>query len=319
MTRDDVLNSIQLKKRFCKDCNLPIAVYDNPYFYERICTLDILYDCVSKFDEFCWELLPFQTEQDYFEMYNSVKDRMITTIKENKVFQEFNNQTFVKPDVKIGKRNLYVEQNDGGTFISIDMKKANFSAMRQYSRLIFGGCGTWEEFVGQFTDSKHIANSKYVRQVVLGACNPKHQIKYENYLMARLCEFIIDNLGVYIDIYSLGEDEIIITIENPNEPVNFSPNFSLKEFNKIVNSCPGGIGNLVRIEMFDLHKLNNVGWMKVKCGNADDIEFKCVDAEIYHQIVKHYYDMAITENDLVFYHNGKLARFLKEVDNPWSE
>ena len=26
----------------------------------------------------------------------------------------------------------------------------------------------------------------------------------------------------------------------------------------------------------------------------------------------------ITDNDLVFYHNGRLAKFLKEVNNPWS-
>lgn len=92
MTRDEVLNSIQLKKRFCKDCNLPIAVFDNPYFYQRLCTLDILYDCVDKFDQFCFEMMNFANEQSYFEYYNSVKDAMINHIKENAEYQRFNEQ-----------------------------------------------------------------------------------------------------------------------------------------------------------------------------------------------------------------------------------
>lgn len=321
MTREQVLTSIQLKKRFCKDCNLSIAVFDNPYFYERLCALDILYDCVDKFDQFCIELMAYPDEQSYFEYYNSVKDAMITHIKENAAFQEFNNQSFKATDkpVDVSKRNLYVEPNDKGVFVSIDMRKANFSALKHYSRDIFDGCDTWEEYVGKFTDSKHIANSKYIRQVVLGACNPKRQIQYEHHLMSILCLHIQQTLNDdALDIYSLGEDEIIITVENPNEPPNFRPNFSLKDLKKAVASCPEGIGSLVRIEMFDLYKVGNDGWMKNIYGDeSDNVDFKCVNAEIFHQIVKHYFGQPITENDLVFYHNGQLAKFMKEVDNPW--
>ena len=320
MTKEQVLNSIQLKKRFCKDCNLPIAVFDNPYFYERICTLDVLYDCVDKFDQFCYELSTFSDEQSYFEYYNSIKDAMITHIKENPAFQEFNNQDFkstVKP-ADVGKRNLYIEPNDKGVFISIDMRKANFSALKHYSKSIFDGCETWEEYVGKFTTSKHIANSKYIRQVVLGACNPKRQIQYEHYLMSILYLHIKESLNDdALDVYSLGEDEIIITVDNLNEPPNFRPGFSLNDLKKAVTSCPNGIGLLVRIEMFDLHKVGNNGWVKNIYGDEEKVEFKCVNAEIFHQIVKHYFQKPITENDLVFYHDGQLAKFLKEVDNPW--
>ena len=64
------------------------------------------------------------------------------------------------------------------------------------------------------------------------------------------------------------------------------------------------------------------GWTKTyyeqsESGKAGTVEFKCLDAEIFHQIIKHYNGETITENDLVFYHNGQLARFLKEVNNPW--
>lgn len=318
MTREEILNSIQLKKRFCKDCGLPIVVFDNPYFMERLTILDPLFYCLVKFDQFCYELYNVPDEQSYFAQYNEIKERMIQSIKSSQKFEEFQADKFDKGNLPIGKKNLYTPENDGGTFISIDMKKANFSALHHYSKLIFNGCDSWEEFVKQFTDSSHISGSKYIRQVVLGACNPGRQIKFESYLMAILYRHIAEQLS-YLDFYSLGEDEIIITVENPNtNPIIKDENFSLQKLKEVIESCPGEIGKLVRVQMFDLNKIGNYGYMKILYNDSLGIEFKCIDAEIYHQIVKLYYNMPLTDDDLVFYHNGRLARFLKGVENPWT-
>lgn len=309
MNRNEVLNSIALKKRFCKDCNLPIAVFDNPYFYERLCTLDVLEDCINKFDLFCEELEQFNSEQDYFEYYNESKEPIIEYIKNSPEYDRFINESF-KCDFVANKRNLYVQENDGRGFISIDMQKANFSAMKHYSSELFFDDETWEEFVCRFAYSQHIISSKYIRQVVFGTCNPKKQIQYEHYLMNILCEHIIKELPD-ISIYSLGVDEIIISIPDGG------CGFSLNKLKSVVNSCRDGIGLLVRIDAFTLNDIN-VGWIKTYYDSSERIEFKCVDAEVYHQVVKHYFGIPITENDLVFRHNGKLAKFLCEVDNPWS-
>ena len=53
----------------------------------------------------------------------------------------------------------------------------------------------------------------------------------------------------------------------------------------------------------------------VSMHDETDITFKCVDAECFHQHVKHYYGMPITDNDLVFYHNNVLAKFLEPIPN----
>lgn len=312
MTREQILNSISLKKRFCKDYNLPITVYDNPYFYERLSAIDIMFDCIDKFDNFCFYLSKFQNEQDYFEYYNTVKDSAIDYIKSNPAFERFNTDDFwaIPRIYSYRKNNLYVAQNDGSTFISIDMKKANFSALKHYDKAIFDNAGTWEEFLSKFTDCPHILQSKYIRQVILGACNPKRQVAYEHYLMGILLEHIANNIPT-INVYSLGEDEILIKLDE-----DFG--YSRKELKRIINSCPKGIGEMVRLDIFDLHIIKNTsGWLKVMYDDEGSVQFKGLDAEIYHQIVKHYYEFPITENDLVFYHDGKLAKFLKEVDNPW--
>lgn len=318
MTIEEVLNSIQLNKRFSKDCNIPITVFDNPYFYERLVTLDRIFHCIKKFNSFCAEMEQFENEQDYFEYYNSVKDKMISDIKDKEDYQKFIAENSINREReiiltllnhKVGKQNLYVEDNNGKTFISIDMKKANFSALNLYSKNIFG-CDIWEDYVSKFTDSLHIQDSKYIRQVVLGACNPKKQIQYECFLMLKLYLHIKETLNdEHFIAYSIGEDEILIDIEHFNHP--------LDELKEIIKSCPLGIGSLVRVEMFDLQKIDNYGWLKVIYDDNQTVKFKCVDAEIFHQIVKHYYNIPITENDLVFRHNGRLARFLEEVKNPW--
>ena len=314
MTREEVLQFTGLKKRFCKDCNLPINLFDEPYFTQRLKALDVQFDCVKKFDTFCADLEKYDTEQEYFEYYNTVKDSVINMIKDNTEYMKFLNDDFadvrvVTKNITLGNKNLYIEGNQDKTFISIDMKKANFSALRHYSPAIFKNVETWEQYIGFFTPSEHIRNSKYIRQVILGACNPKRQITYERYLMTMLYLHIKSELDGKVSFYSLGNDEIIISVAGTS--------VSAKEIKAAIATCPQKIGELVRFEMFDLQKVGDYGWMKVIYDEPERVEFKTINADIYHQIVKHYWNMPITENDLVFRYNGVLARFLEGVKNPW--
>lgn len=315
MTREEVLQFTGLKKRFCKDCNLPINLFDEPYFTQRLKALDVQFDCVKKFDTFCADLEKYDTEQEYFEYYNTVKDSVINMIKDNTVYMKFLNDDFadvrvVTKNITLGNKNLYIEGNQDKTFISIDMKKANFSALRHYSPAIFKNVETWEQYIGFFTPSEHIRNSKYIRQVILGACNPKRQITYERYLMTMLYLHIKNELDGKVSFYSLGNDEIIISVAGTS--------VSAKEIKAAIATCPQKIGELVRFEMFDLQKVGDYGWMKVIYDEPERVEFKTINADIYHQIVKHYWNMPITEDDLVFRYNGVLARFLEGVKNPWT-
>lgn len=310
MTKQDVLESIALKKRFCKDYNIQMSVYDNPYFYSRLLVMDRVFDCVQKFELFCSELDQFGSEQEYFEEYNRVKEAMISAIRENKDYVEFNHSRIPKKISDVTKRNLYVETSNNCTFISIDMKQANFSALKYYSEDIFCGCKTWESFVKRFTNIKHIAASKYIRQVVLGALNPSRQIQYETYIMSILCDHIESECN-YDDWepYSLAQDEIIIKVNNDVPGL-------VDLIREIVSTCDYDIGNLVRVEYFALQKVSDYGWIK-KDLETGKISFKCFDSDIIVQIIKYFFMLPIKEDDLVFYHNGRLAKFLKEVENPW--
>lgn len=306
MNVEQVLQSIALKKRFCKNNSIPISVFDNPYFYQRLCALEPIYHGISKFTTFCEELEKFHTDQEYLAYYNSVKDSAIEAIKRTEPFLKFCQSAF---DISspYHKRNVYIEDNNKKAFISIDMRNANFSALSHYDTSIFNSCETWEEFIGQFTDCEHIIQSKYIRQVIMGACNPSRQIRYEQHLMTKLILHITANLDV--SVFSLGEDEIILAVDPDH-------NFNLGTLRKVINNCPNNIGSLVRVEMFNLEKIPGTdGWIKFYYD--DRVEFKCLDGDTIHQVIKWFFGEPITKDDLVFFHNGKLATYLEAIENPW--
>jgi hypothetical protein len=144
----------------------------------------------------------------------------------------------------------------------------------------------------------------------MGACNPKKQIQYEKYLMACLLTHIVKEHPT-ANVFSLGSDEIILSVEG-------GCGFTLNALQETIKNEPSGIGKLVKVEAFNLFKvLGTSGWLKM---NYDDtISFKCLDGDTIHQVVKYYFGEPITNSDLVFYHNGKLATYLEAIENPWKE
>ena len=178
--------SSNVKERFCKDCNIPLKLFQEPYFTDRLKLYDPYYNTLKKWELFIKELAGYHCEQDYFEEYNRVKDTAIREIQAAEGYKNFNaedmNQYRVTHNNLPGK-DIFKTSNDGKCFVSLDMVKANFSALRHYDSSIFHNGDTWESFIGRYTQNQHMILSKYIRQVILGNCNPKRHITYEKYLM----------------------------------------------------------------------------------------------------------------------------------------
>ena len=73
--------SVVAKQRFCKDCNIPLRIFQEPYFSDRIKLYDKFYGTNEKWNLFVSELEKYHCEQDYFEEYNHIKDTAILSIK----------------------------------------------------------------------------------------------------------------------------------------------------------------------------------------------------------------------------------------------
>ncbi len=308
--------STRAKERFCKDCNIPIRLFQEPYFMDRLTLFDKFYGTLEKWNIFLEELQKYHCEQDYFEEYNRAKDAAILSIKNSEAYQRFNADDMNKYCVtheNLPNKDIFKPTNDGKAFISIDMRKANFSSLHHYSADMFG-VNTWEEFIGKFTDNQHIINSKYIRQVILGNCNPKRHITYEKYLMDILLTDLLEKHISIERVVFFSNDEIVIDVSDMNKSRQILLAFNIEQYLK--DASPK-----FKVELFTLHKIDNTdGYYKeiFEENGEKDIEFKCLDNYMLPFVIRGFLGEEITDSDRVFYHEGLLAQFIEvpkiEVD-----
>ena len=264
---------------------------------------------MSKWELFVKELEKCHCEQDYFEEYNQVKDSAIINIKNSDGYHRFNNEDMNKfriQNTNLPNKDIFKPSNDGKTFISIDMRKANFSALQHYDSTIFASASTWEDYISLYTENKHIINSKYIRQVILGNCNPKRHITYEKYLMDCVLIHLIENKVSVDRVVFFSNDEIVIDISDMNETEQMFIHFSIGI--SMDNMCVP-----LKVEMFTLHKIEGTdGYYKQIFAPKQKkrIEFKCLNNYMLPFVLRKFLGEEITENDKVFYHEGLLAKFI---------
>ena len=302
--------SVRAKERFCKDCNIPIRLFQEPYFTDRLKLFDKFYGTLEKWNIFIDELQRYNCEQDYFEEYNRVKDAAILSIKNSEAYQKFNEEDMNKYRVtheNLPNKDIFKPSNDGKLFISIDMRKANFSSLYHYDNSMFSGAKTWEEFISKFTENKHIINSKYIRQVILGNCNPKRHITYEKYLMNEVLDVLIKEVGYWFDeIVFFSNDEIVIDMDNYADCIR-NRNITKSKLEEYFDFP-------LNVELFYLHKINGTdGYYKeiVNDINERSFEFKCLDNYMLPFVIRNFLGEEITDSDKVFYHEGLLAKFIE--------
>ena len=159
-----------LKSRFCKDMNLSIKIFEEPYFANFLKLYDEQFQSVSKYNRFVSAVNYFGSEQAYFEAYNALKDAVIEYLNGNEDMMFFAKEEdmnkFSCKNKNYPTRDIFKETNDGKVFVSIDMVKGNFTALHHYNPNIVKGCATYEDFIRTFTDVPHFVESKYIRQVV---------------------------------------------------------------------------------------------------------------------------------------------------------
>lgn len=322
MTKEDVMESVALKESFCKDAGLPITVFENPYFMDRLETLDDMYGSLELFEQFCAmiDAVEFEYEEDYFEYIQGLIKTVTADIQSMKKYEKFLGDDVEKEHKKCKKkfsryytiRQLYTDENDGAQFVSLRMPDADFHPMHFFAPEIFDFEKSWAEYMGGFTSKKFLQNSKYIKEAVLSNCGTARQKMYGYITMTYLLNDILDNYpNLILSTYIVDSDEILL---------KFGENgigMSVDALKKYVSKHR--IGKHTEFKVFKLHKIydeckeNSYGWARKDC-DGDGIEFYHVNHDIYNQVVKLYRDEEITDNDLVFTYNHMLAKFLKRIE-----
>ena len=312
----EINNIKKLRQRFVKDYNLPINVFDDTLFEYYMDTYDTFPHKVYN-----GLIEKVKTEYDgnvdkWLEYCASVRDAAIEGVMGTEEYKEFNTKNLHEYDIPniCGERSCYTEATDGKRFISIDLKKANFQALKFVGVL---NDNTYEDFIKKYGGDDYIVNSKYLRQVIFGKMNPSRQIKVEKYLMFQIYEAIKEVTDRYgLVIFSMNSDEIIYEV--PNEFNYWDSRKLIPEIHRIVEEKLNKIE--IKTQFVEVKRLPLVSFNGTKIDayerndiNTLDCTLKKASTTFYPQIYKLWKGKPIEKNDLVFYFENQLATFNEPI------
>lgn len=305
------MHSHSVLKRFVKDYSLPIQLLQEPYFDYFIDLYNKQFDTKNKYKLLCDTINICGNEQNFMEQYHKIKDNILeTTMKNNSIFIEFNNaklEEYNIPHNSYGKDNVFNEGNVDKYFLSIDLKKANFQAMKYYNKNLVLGFNTYDEFMYNFTDLEYMIKSKYIRQVIFGNLNPKKQIKIQQFLTYKLLEKLIDKQLINKDnVQMLSPDEIVCEFNIDN----FTAEYSIELTDTIKNLMSLDVD----IEIYKLGQIKPFKFYVKKFVNKQGYELTCVPLFYFSQVYKMYNNLKLNDYDLSFFFENQVAKFIKPLE-----
>ena len=314
-----IKDMLSLRRRFVKDFNLPINLIDSPYF-------EYYMDRYDFFPREDWDKLLNLIDTEYngnidkwLENYAQIRDNIITSIETSDAFKEFNSadmKMWKTPTFSVGDLNIYNNTNTGRYFISIDLKKANFQALKHFNPDIVKNCDTYEDLMSYFGGDDYFKKSKYTRQVIFGKLNPKRTITYEKYLIGKIFtnpnNFIFKHLYNKCNLVTVKSDEIVFEIDD---------HAVLREIDKTIlnvlkTEIKSNVGLDVSVEAFYLNRIvceNHNGTTVdgyIRDFYLDNkMDLKSVSSIFHPQIYAFSKGLEITDNDLFFRAEDQTAKF----------
>lgn len=304
----------KLRQRFVKDYNLPINVFDEELF-------NYYMDLYDFFPKKKWVELNNNIKYNYrcnveawLEYCAEVRDKAINGVMETQEYKDFNSSDLSKYKIEknIGEHSYYTEATSGCKFISIDLKKANFQAMK-YVGVI--NDKTYSDFIDRFDGSDYIKDSKYLRQVIFGKMNPGRTITVEKYIMSQIMDIVEPLIPIGFELYSQNSDELVYKLNSSTFVGDI--NIICNVIEKIVLDT---LKIEVRAEYVEVTKLpivncngNNIDAFVRKNILTGEEVLKKASTTFYPQIYKLWKGMEIEDRDLVFYFEDQLCTFNKPL------
>jgi len=207
-----------------------------------------------------------------------------------------------KPKILI-KSSVYQHGNENKKFISIDIRKANFTLLQHFYPDLFDGL-TWPNYVGKFTDCDFIKQSKIFREVVFGKIGVCRKVlEAAPFFLNK----VIDLLKINPDhIISLAGDEMVLSIGDELNATD--AHFTYEQIETFRKTLDQEYPNWFAVKVFWLVKIGERPWF-VKEHTDGQIEFKCCPKKLMFQCIKKYTGKPIVSNDLKFMDEFGVATF----------
>lgn len=193
-------------KSFCKMFDLNVASFDDFAYYkeqfsriDRWNNLDELVDLYEKAEAEVGDMFAYRMAKI---------DEVVAFVKQTRAYNDMADDNLI-PDLPTTKS---FEYSEGVKYLSIDMKMANWQAMKRYDPSFVNELGdTYSEFLDKFGIPEVFHRSKHFRQYIFGNLNPKRQIKAQRVLL----ENAISSLSKYgLKIELVKHDEVVYSFDD---------------------------------------------------------------------------------------------------------
>lgn len=302
------MNKIELIRDFVDLDKLPLQVIkDLGYFEYSLSEIGL----TKKWTEFIDYIeTKFGNKDEYKKYYFQVKESFLEYVKRLPEYQAFNTQDmsrFAFPfPPNVAKGNQYSENNTGKTMLSIDLKKANYQALKYCG--LFKDTDSYEDLIGRFTDIPFLIKSKYLRSVVFGQLNPGRHITVESYLVNLIRPEISDRLK----LVCMASDELVYEV--PGDIILLG-----SDLEGTRQEIQEKYGLQVTAEYYKLHEYILESEMSKKqyriyskeslCGGKT--EYKCIPNNLYLVFRKLITRRELCDYDLWVEHDGVLSKYIE--------
>lgn len=275
-------------KSFCKMFDLNVASFDDFDYYKnqfsRINRWKNLDDLVTLYEKAESEI------GDMFEYRMSKIDEIVAFVKGTRAYNDMADENLI-PDFPINKN---FEYSEGVNYLSIDLKMANWQAMKKYDPSFVNELGdTYSEFLNKFGVPEVFHKSKHFRQYIFGNLNPKKQIKVQRVMV----EDIKNAMSKYgLKIECIKHDEIIYSFEK------------IEDVREIIEGLDG---EDFTITPFTIKKVENFRINQYLCKDSGEILHSepvgCNGHKFFMYLKKYIFNEPYDIRDLYFRMDGELA------------
>lgn len=289
------------RSRFIKDvgCKIPTTV--SPYF-EHFLSVYNLTDRYARFQLLQEELSKVKPITALYE-----------PLKVKPCYKEVNscdiNTRYPLPNATFNG-NVYLKENLGKTFLTVDLKEAAYQALYTFDPEIVSGARTFSDFVDIALKEtsvelrQYVKECKPIRTVALGNLNSGRLQHIYRWITLQIEQKITPVLQNNVVLHGLRSDEVIY-VWNNETPI------SMELIEAITQAC---LPYRVTVENFRLDNLHpNYAYYSRTSLISSNQKIKCVKPLHYVQVHKRIHGLPLHEHDLVFTYEGELCQLLKPI------
>ena len=299
-----------LRKTFCELSGIPINIYSNPHFLNRIKLLDPLYHTDALWVEFLKAADYYKTSKDYLAHINSLSNQMSTLIA-NRLTPKMIDTIARGVDMNNNRvdAEVYKEYNVGKKFIRINLKDKYFAALYWVNSSIVDNKKSYAEFIRQYTEDRNVICNLDVQGRIFGADKNISLRFVLDALTIKLLTETVHKVFAHRQVWKSCDGEIIVELANNQDIISY---------NNLADALIKW-GNFYKInfniEAFTLGYISGVGTyikrFETGKSNKDNFELVNPDPNTVAMVTKVLLGYSIQEADKYFEYNGKLSKFLE--------